>query len=299
MRPIETTLAARGPYDLRHVAAGSGDATRRFRDGTLTMAFETPGGSATASVAQRRDGRLRLRLEGPHPDAAVDHLRFVLAVDDDHTEFLRRFAKDPLIGHVTRLRQGMRPLRTGTVSHALLRAVCGQLIAAREARQVESRVIRALCPRHGDLRLPPTSGDLAATSPARLAQLGLASRKGAAVVRLSRALDLERLRGMPTSAVVRRLCAEPTLGPWSAGVVCLQGLGRREHGLVGDLALIKLCSSLLGREATADDTAELLSGYGEWAGYASLYLKASGKIPSMPRSAFRSSRASPPGMRVG
>jgi hypothetical protein len=73
---------------------------------------------------------------------------------------------------------------------------------------------------------------------------------------------------------VRRLVEERTLGPWSAGVICLEGLGRYEHGLVGDLGLIKLCRSLLGREATADDTAQLLAHYGEWQGLASVYLLA-------------------------
>ena len=63
-------------------------------------------------------------------------------------------------------------------------------------------------------------------------------------------------------------------GPWSAGVVCLQGLGRYEHGLVGDLGLIKLCAALLGRRAEAEDTRRLLEPYGEWAGLASVYLLA-------------------------
>jgi 3-methyladenine DNA glycosylase/8-oxoguanine DNA glycosylase len=59
-------------------------------------------------------------------------------------------------------------------------------------------------------------------------------------------------------------------------MICLYGLGRYEHGLVGDLGLIKLCRRLLGREATAEDTAELLVPYGEWAGLASVYLLAGG-----------------------
>jgi 3-methyladenine DNA glycosylase/8-oxoguanine DNA glycosylase len=75
---------------------------------------------------------------------------------------------------------------------------------------------------------------------------------------------------------VRRLIQERTLGPWSAGVVCLYGLGRFEPGLAGDLGLIKLCSRLLRRPATAEDTAELLEPYGEWAGLASIYLLAGG-----------------------
>jgi 3-methyladenine DNA glycosylase/8-oxoguanine DNA glycosylase len=73
--------------------------------------------------------------------------------------------------------------------------------------------------------------------------------------------------------VVKRLAREPGIGPWSAGVVCLEGLGRTEHGLVGDLGLIKLCSSG-GRRVEAAETAALLEPYGEWAGLASVYMLA-------------------------
>jgi 3-methyladenine DNA glycosylase/8-oxoguanine DNA glycosylase len=56
------------------------------------------------------------------------------------------------------------------------------------------------------------------------------------------------------------------------GTFFLNGLGRYDRGLVGDLGLIKLCRALLGRRAEAADTAVLLERYGEWAGLASLHL---------------------------
>ena len=74
--------------------------------------------------------------------------------------------------------------------------------------------------------------------------------------------------------MVRRLERERGLGPWSAGVVCLEGLGRPEHGLVGDLGLVKLLRVLRGRPVEGWETAELLAPYGEWAGLASVYLLA-------------------------
>ena len=86
-------------------------------------------------------------------------------------------------------------------------------------------------------------------------------------------LELERLHDLPTDAVVRRIERERGLGPWSAGVVCLEGLGRFEYGLVGDLGLIKLLRALRGRRVVETwETAELLEPYGEWAGLASVYL---------------------------
>ena len=100
-------------------------------------------------------------------------------------------------------------------------------------------------------------------------------RRDDALPGLGLLLDPERLHGAPTDAAARRIERERGLGPWSAGMVCLFGLGRFECGLVGDLGLVKLCGALHGRWADAEDTRELLEPYGEWAGLASVYLLAS------------------------
>jgi 3-methyladenine DNA glycosylase/8-oxoguanine DNA glycosylase len=202
----------------------------------------------------------------------VNALRFMLSVDDDHSEFARRFDADPLLGRTVRELRGLRPLRVATVAQALLRALCGQLIESRRARSLERRIVRAVTPPHGELHAPPSGRELARLSPAELRALGLHARRGATLVRLCRALELERLKALPTAAAAARLERERGLGPWSVGVICLEGLGRHEVGLVGDLGLIKLASDLRGRRADAADTVELLATYGEWAGLASVYL---------------------------
>ncbi len=252
------------------------DATRRFRDGVLTLVLEVDGAPALARVCQHADGALAVRVEGERSGAALERLRFVLAVDDDHAPFLARFRDDPLLGPAIRRIAGLRPLRAATVTHALLKAVCGQLVQARAARLLEARLLRFAAPEHGGLRLPPTRATFGRSSPAELGREGLVARKANALVRLSREVDLERLRALPTEAAAARIERERGLGPWSAGVVCLYGLGRFEQGLVGDLGLVKLCAALRGRWATPDDTRELLEPYGEWAGLASVYLLAGG-----------------------
>jgi 3-methyladenine DNA glycosylase/8-oxoguanine DNA glycosylase len=79
---------------------------------------------------------------------------------------------------------------------------------------------------------------------------------------------------LPTAAVADRLERERGLGPWSVGLVCLEGLGRFERGLEGDLGLVKLLGAMRGRRVEGWETAELLEPYGEWAGLASVYLLA-------------------------
>jgi DNA-3-methyladenine glycosylase II len=274
---FETTVAPRGPYSLVRSAWAHSDPTRRLRDGVLTLAFEHEGAAHTARAWQRPDGPLEVRIDGPRARTALEPVRFMLAADDDHSAFLAEFRSDALLGPVLRRVRGLRPIRAATVTHALLKAVCGQLIQASEARRIEARLLRSAVPEHEGLRMPPTRSTFAGVAPASLARQGLAARKAATLVRLSRTFDLERLRGVPSPAAVRRIESERGLGPWSAGMISLYGLGRFDHGLVGDLGLVKLCSRLAGRWATADDTRELLAPYGEWSGLASVYLLAGGK----------------------
>jgi 3-methyladenine DNA glycosylase/8-oxoguanine DNA glycosylase len=272
---LETTIVPRRPYSLALSARMRSDATRFFRDGLLTMAFEAEGRPALARVRQRADGSLAVSIEATVPRPALEKLRFVLAADADHAPFLERFQRDPLLGPATRGLAGLRPLRTATVTHALLKAVCGQLIQAKAARLLENKLVRVASDEHEGLRLPPSRTTFSGFTRADLARHGLVSRKGSALLRLTQQIDPERLLGVPTDLAAGRIERERGLGPWSAGMVCLHGLGRYDRGLVGDLGLIKLCRALRGRPADAEDTQELLEPYGEWAGLASVYLLAS------------------------
>jgi 3-methyladenine DNA glycosylase/8-oxoguanine DNA glycosylase len=247
------------------------DATRIVGRGMYTAAIAGETGAERVRAWQRPDGAIFVRAES---EAGVEHVRFVLGLEDDHSEFLRRFASDPLLGTATRRLRGLRPLRTPTVAQSLLRAVAGQLVTWQEAKRVETAIVRAATPAVDRLHVAPTAADLARFTPPALQRHGLGARRAAALVRLCRAGDLERLKQLPTAAAARRLVRERGLGPWSVGVVCLEGLGRFEQGLARDLGLIKLMSALRGRWVEAEETDELLATYGEWAGLASVYLLA-------------------------
>lgn len=269
--PVRAELRPTGPYSLRLSGRHASDATRVVVDGTYRATVRVGGTLERVHAVQRPDGRIVVAAES---EAGIGHVRFALGLDDDHSEFLHRFARDPLLAETIRRLRGLRPMRTGTVAQSLLRAVAGQLIQASRARAIERSVVRAASPALGGLHAPPTAAELARFSPAELARLGLGARRAGALVRLCRALDLESLKGHPTAAVVARLTRERGLGPWSLGVVCLEGLGRYEHGLQRDLGLAKLASALWGRFAEPEETDELLAPYGEWSGLASVYLLA-------------------------
>jgi 3-methyladenine DNA glycosylase/8-oxoguanine DNA glycosylase len=247
---VEDVVAPRGPYRLSLMTRGR------------PWSSSLPDGRR-AEAWQRPDGRVAVRATDEDGLATA---RFQLALDDDTAEFHTRFRHDPLLGPSARHCLGYRPLRLPTVAHALLRAFCGQLIEARRAAAIERAVLR-----HLEVEIA-TRAAVADAAPSELRRCGLAQHRATALVRTTRAIDLEKLRVHPTAAVRARLTREPEVGPWTVGVVVLEGLGRYDHPLTGDLGLVKLMSSLRGRWVEAAETDELLAPYGEWQGLAGMLL---------------------------
>jgi 3-methyladenine DNA glycosylase/8-oxoguanine DNA glycosylase len=266
---VRAELRPRGPYSLRLSGQHASDATRVVIDGTYRATIRIDDRLERVHALQRPDGTIIVAADS---DAGIEHTRFVLGIDDDHSEFLVRFADDPLLGESIRHLRGLRPMRTGTVAQSLLRALAGQLIQASQARRIERAIVRALTPELGGLHAPPTTADFARLAPAQYARHGLHARRAACLVRVSRSLDLERLKTKMSKPVAARILRERGLGPWSLGVIALEGLGRYDYGLARDLGLVKLMSALEGRWVDAEETDTLLTPYGEWAGLASVYL---------------------------
>jgi 3-methyladenine DNA glycosylase/8-oxoguanine DNA glycosylase len=268
---VEDIVTPAGPYRLR-LMRRTGVWQAPLADGT------------TAAAWQRPDGRVAVAATSEEGLASA---RFMLALADDTSGFHERVDRDPLLGATSRALTGYRPLRLATVTHAALRAMCGQLIEARRAAAIERAILRSLGVEVATREI------LSPLAPQELAHHGLALSRASALVRLVRSLDLERLRGHDTPTVLRRLERERGIGPWSLGVIALEGLGRFDHGLVGDLGLVKLLSSLRSRRVEAAETAELLAPYGEWQGLAGQFLMlgwSRGLIPGADPDAGRRAR---------
>jgi AraC family transcriptional regulator, regulatory protein of adaptative response / DNA-3-methyladenine glycosylase II len=268
---VEARLRPRGPYSLK------------LTTWTTDWSALLPGGR-WAAACQQSDGTVVVRASS---ERAVEEACFLLALDDDTSEFHRAFAHDPLLGPSVRALRGLRPPRRATVTHAAVQAVSGQLVQSGRARQIERAILRACA------EDPPSRESLARLSPAALTGCGLAPTRAATLARLVRTIDLEALRGAPDTAL-RRLGRERGIGPWSVGVIALRGLGRYDAGLVGDLGLVKLQAGLTGRWPEAAETAALLEPYGGWQGLASVFLLAGfkrGLVPGASMDRARLARA--------
>ena len=139
-------------------------AARQTRRGAGATASCAPS-SATGRCSRRSGATARSSLRGPN-DEAVDQLRWMLAVDADHSEFLRRFKHDKLLADRSHTSRESACSRVATVAQALLRALCGQLIDSGGARDGERRIIRKLsASRRRPRTHRPTARRLHAPSP--------------------------------------------------------------------------------------------------------------------------------------
>ncbi len=284
---LRVDVAPAGPFALpglaldglmRRIPSGVG-----ARAGVLARLLHHGEEPVVVEVAQRR-GRVCFVARAPTREAAahgLSRMRFALGVDDDLSDFHRRFARDPLIGPSVRRRPGLRVWRRPDPFEALTFAVCGQLIEAERAAAIERRIIARFgrrCPDSG-LRDLPTAAALARVAPARLQSFDLAAGRAQALLRAAREVAAGRLdlfagdeeRGW------RRLLAIPGIGRWTVETLALHGQGRYDQLPAGDLIYLRLVGRLLSggdpqARATEDEVRRFFAPYGEWAGLAAAHL---------------------------
>ena len=139
----------------------------------------------------------------------------------------------------------------------------------------------------------PTARRVAKARVASLRSCGLSQQKALALISLARLIEAGELieadlAGMSTDAALARLTALPGIGPWSAGLVLLRGLGRLDVFPPGDVGAARGLRTLTGLDSSALE--RFIARFGENRGY--LYfcalgasLLSRGYIHSAPRSA--------------
>ena len=99
----------------------------------------------------------------------------------------------------------------------------------------------------------------------------MSSRKAESLRYLARAIESgelteERISAMSTDDAIRTLTELPGIGPWSAGLVLLRGLGRLDVFPLGDVGAARGLSALmhLGPGASLD---RIVERFGDHRGY--------------------------------
>lgn len=206
--------------------------------------------------------------------AAVERVRRLLDADADPVAVSDAFAGDPVLGRLRRRHPGLRVPGHPDGPECAARAVIGQQVSLAAACTVGGRLTLAhgravTSPVEGLTHLFPSAEALAGVDPETLP---MPRTRGRALVALAVAIadgDLALDRSASRADVRRTLLALPGIGPWTADVVAMRGLGDPDVFLPTDLGT----RAVLGRwgedPTTAEATAER---WRPWRSYAQLHL---------------------------
>lgn len=204
---------------------------------------------------------------------AVSRTRRLLDADADPSAISEAFAGDPILGPLRRRHPGLRVPRSLDAEEVAIRAVVGQQVSVAGARTVIGRIVdkygETLETAHPDLhRVFPTAAALASVEPSRLP---MPRARGRALQGLCAAIADHQVvldGGTDRDDVRARLLALPGIGPWTADVIALRGLGHPDVFLPTDLTVRSLVSDL----APGIPPAELAARWRPWRSYALLHL---------------------------
>ena len=269
---LTARVRPRGPYSLRLSARHGSDATRIVRDGVLTATLDTGERLEQARAWQQDDGTVCIQALS---DEAVEQMRFVLGVDDDHSEFLAALrarpagrSRDAAAARAAAAPDGHRGARTPEGGRRA--ADHGEPRAADRAHRGPRGDPRAR--RRSTRRRPPA--DLARFAPAELRLLGLGARRGAALVRLCRGSDLEALKGSRPTSRRDGSSASAGSGPGRRASSASRGSAATSAGLRATSGSSSWPPRSGGGTSRPRRPTPCSSPYGEWAGLASVYLLA-------------------------
>jgi DNA-3-methyladenine glycosylase II len=247
-------------------------------EGVYLRAFATPPGPVVWAITQDgAGGDVRMRLYGPVDDPAPWQALAVrmLGTEVDLTPFYAAAAAVPEIAPLVARMRGVKPPRYPALWEALVNALIFQQISLHAALAILRRVIARFSPPvpFGAHTLSPFPAPDAILSSSldELRSLGLSTAKARTLLALAGQIVAGEiteadLAALPSPEAARRLAELPGIGPWSAAVVLLRGLGRLDVFPRGDSGMAATLRRLLAvapgaEEATAARLVAALTPY--------------------------------------
>ena len=153
---------------------------------------------------------------------------------------------------------------------AMIYAVIGQQVSAKAAQTVWCR----LQDRIGGI----TPGKIAEASELEIQQCGMTIRKAGYIKAAAKmvhegSFNIEELKDLPDSEVIKKLSSLNGIGIWTAEMLLLNSMERPDIVSSGDLAIIRGMIKLYGHpEITKEQFEEYKSRYSPYGSVASIYL---------------------------
>jgi DNA-3-methyladenine glycosylase II len=234
-------VPVRVPYRLDLTANAlrrlSTNVVDRFDDGTYRRALLGDAGPTIVRVSQAAPDALAVTTSGAPIDDAVlaAFVRRSLGTDADTSPFLAAAAAVPWLDALAQRMLGLKPPRYPSLWEACVNAVTYQQVSIHAASAILRRVIATLgepiADDDGDLHVFPSAENVAAADPETLRAAGLSTNKVASLRELAEQVVAGALSAAPyeritTPEVIADLVRYRGIGPWTAAVICLRGLGR-------------------------------------------------------------------------
>jgi DNA-3-methyladenine glycosylase II len=206
-------------------------------DGQYARVLGERDSAVTIRVAQVAPEILTVTIDGDERKhrEALALARRVLGVERDLTHFDRAAARIPWLKGLAARMRGVRPPRYPTLWESCVNAIVFQQISLRAASAILRRLVIALGPplQSGSAHLYafPTATRLMGVEDSVLRAAGLSRSKLATLRRVGEALATgtlgeEMLEGRSSPAAATLLRGIKGIGPWTAAVILLRGLGR-------------------------------------------------------------------------
>ncbi|MEO8563399.1 MAG: hypothetical protein ABI601_15065 [bacterium] len=240
-------------------------------------------GPVIARVAQASADALMVTIEGDAAEHArtLATVRRMLGVDRDLFQFERAAATIPWLASLVERMRGVRPPRYPSLWEACANAIVFQQVSLRAASTIMHRVIVAVGQpvevEGTPVRLYtfPTAERVQATPDSVLRSAGLSANKMWALRRVIDALasgtldatTLDECASRDAAAMLRRIKG---IGPWTAAVILLRGLGRLDVFPANDTSVASNIALVAG--AAPFDVPLLLKDLGSQCGMLYFYL---------------------------
>ena len=281
-------LSTRAPFHLeatvRVLQRRPANRVESLGAGPLSAGTDERGRSRAGRGGEPRDNR-RPGRSALHPEAATPpprrargssrQVRKVLGLELD-PEPLQRLAEGERALRRTALAlRGMRPPRFADWFETFANVVPFQQLSLDAGLAIVERLVERFGKHLEDggrrFHAFPTAQAIAESRVAALRECGLSARKAESLRYLARAIESgelseEKISSMSTDDALRTLIELPGIGPWSAGLVLLRGLGRLDVFPPGDVGAERRLRALMhfGPKASLDRVTER---FGDYRGY--------------------------------
>jgi AraC family transcriptional regulator, regulatory protein of adaptative response / DNA-3-methyladenine glycosylase II len=274
--PLRTPFAYEGVFG--HLAATAVPGCEEVRDGAYRRTLRLPSGSGIVSLTPTPDHVRCLLVVDDFRDvsAAIARCRRLLDLDTDPEAVVEALSSDDGLRSLIAKAPGQRIPRTVDEPELALRVVLGQQVSIKAARTHIGRLVAAygqpVTDSAGGLTHAfPAVEELAELDPTHLAFPKARQRSVAALIDaladgrvvLHAGCDWERAR--------QQLAALPGIGPWTAEVIAMRGLGDPDAFPATDLG-VRLAAKQLGLPEDSRGLTERSARWRPWRSYATQHL---------------------------